>query len=230
MASLAVAELNARGLACKVAGRYEEGRDHYRRALALLEAQRRPDRDAFATIYHNLGGIEHARGDYAAAEVYARRGLALREALPVGDPLAVAADRVALAAILDGERRFAESEPLYRRALRVLRSRGAPAHDLAAALNNLGTMYVLTGRLARGRALLEEAAERKRQALGPSHPSLAVTLNNLAVALRRQGEVVRSAGLHAKAATILGSVLRSDHPTTVTCRANAARAAADIPA
>jgi tetratricopeptide (TPR) repeat protein len=188
-----VYELNACGLACKAAGQYEQGHSYYRRALALLEAERRPDQDALATIYHNLGGIEHARGDYAAAEVSARRGLTLREALPVDDALAVAADRVALGAILDGQGRYADSEPLYRHALRVLRSPGAPAYDLAAALHNLGTMYVLTGRLAGAVALLEEAAQRKRQALGASHPSLAVTLNNLAVAVRRQGEATLAA-------------------------------------
>ncbi len=39
MGSREVAELNARGLACKAAGRYEEGRDPYRHALALLDIQ-----------------------------------------------------------------------------------------------------------------------------------------------------------------------------------------------
>jgi tetratricopeptide (TPR) repeat protein len=99
----------------------------------------------------------------------------------------VAADRVALGAILDGQGRYAESEPLYRAALRVLRrSPEAGAHDLAVALHDLGSMYVLRGRVERGRRLLEEAAAIKRRVLGAGHPSLEVTLHNLEVAARRR--------------------------------------------
>jgi tetratricopeptide (TPR) repeat protein len=80
------AELNALGLRCKAAGRYAEGRAHYERALALLHRGPEPDPDALATVYHNLGGIEHARGNHAAAEGFARRGLALRSDLLDADP------------------------------------------------------------------------------------------------------------------------------------------------
>lgn len=184
---LTVHELNARGLACKAAGRYAEGRAHYDRALSLLERQPHPDPDALATLYHNLGGIEHARGDYAAGEAFARRGLALREALAPADPPAVAVDRVALGALLDGQRRYAESEPLYRAANRVLRrSPEAGAHDLAVALHDLRSMYVLRGRVERGRRLLEQAPAIKWRVLGSGHPSLDVTLHNLEVAARRR--------------------------------------------
>jgi tetratricopeptide (TPR) repeat protein len=187
--------LNQRGLACKAAGRYAEGRDCYLRALALVQRHARPDPDAVATLYHNLGGIEHARGDYQAAEVYARHGLSCRKALPVPDRLAVAADEVALGAILDGQGRYAESEALYTKALRVLRrSPDAPPYDLAVALHDLGTMYLLTGRLAPGRALLEEAVEIKRRALGPDHPSLATTLHNLRCGVGRRGFAADDSG------------------------------------
>lgn len=94
---------------------------------------------------------------------------------------------MALGAILDGQGRYAESEPLYQAALRVLRqSPGAGTHDLAVALHDLGSMYVLRGRVERGRRLLEQAAAIKRKVLGAGHPSLEVTLHNLDVAARRR--------------------------------------------
>ena len=101
----AAARLNRLGLRCKAEARYDEGRAHYERALALLTGRPAPDIDAIATLYHNLGGIEHARGDYATAEGFARRGVALREGIEDADPGDLAADRSALAAILDGQGR-----------------------------------------------------------------------------------------------------------------------------
>jgi hypothetical protein len=47
-------------------------------------------------------------------------------------------------------------------------------------------MYVLRGRVERGRRLLEEAAAIKRRVLGAGHPSLEVTRHNLEVAARRR--------------------------------------------
>lgn len=62
-----VEALNALGL-CKYLGRYDEARGHYERALALLEPAGAGDPDDIATLYHNLGGVEHARGHYAAGD------------------------------------------------------------------------------------------------------------------------------------------------------------------
>ena len=55
--------LNDLGVLRKAQGRYADALAFYRRALPLIP---RSDRDARATLAHNLGGIEHARGDYAA--------------------------------------------------------------------------------------------------------------------------------------------------------------------
>jgi tetratricopeptide (TPR) repeat protein len=137
----------------------------------------------------------------------------------------VAADQVALAAILDGQGRYLESEPLYIEAIgALLRAPGARAEDVAVEFHDLGTMYALQGHLERSRGMLEWAAELKRRALGPGHASLAVTLNNLAVVSRRQGDTAQAAALHAQAVEVLADTLRPDHPIAVTCRTNAARA------
>jgi tetratricopeptide (TPR) repeat protein len=62
---LHLAVLNNLGVLRKAQGRYGEALGYYRRAVALLG---RRDREARATLEHNLGGSEHARGRYAAAE------------------------------------------------------------------------------------------------------------------------------------------------------------------
>src|SRR4051812_21168884 len=64
--------LNSLGMACKFSGSYEEGESAYHEALSLLEPLLNPGHLWFAVLYHNLGGLEHARGHCAAGEVWAR--------------------------------------------------------------------------------------------------------------------------------------------------------------
>ncbi len=212
------AALNARGLRCKDAGQFEEGRAHYQRALALLERVVDPPPSAIATLYHNLGGIAHAAGDFAAGEAPARRGLAIRLASGA-DPREIAADQVALAAILDGLERYDEAEGLYAEALEVLEC--APvenAVEIAVALNDLGAQYERRGRIDEAEELLRRAVAIKTATLGAGHPDLAVSLHNLAVVRRRLGDAAEAAALHADALAIFERELGAGHPKTVACR------------
>src|SRR5207237_486877 len=109
-------------------GRFDEAVVFYGQALPMLkaEARRSGERDALATLYHNLGGIEHARGRYAAGEPHARRSVALREAARGPDDVAVAADVAALAALVEGRGRLDEAAALYGRALAIFRRKLGP--------------------------------------------------------------------------------------------------------
>lgn len=217
-----VAALNHLGLLSKDLGRYQEAREHYRRALALLERRGGADPDDVATLYHNLGGIEHARGDYAAAEVLARRGLVLRTSLGRADDCLLAADQVALAAILDGLARHDEAERLYLEAVAIFeRSPGDHAADMAVALSDLGAQDAERGRFQQATERITRALELKRRTLGRRHPDTAVTLNNLAVVARRAGALERAAALSAEALGIFEETLPGDHPRLAVCRRNA---------
>ena len=46
-------------------GRYDEAEPLYKKALAILERTIGPAHPDIASLYHNLGGLEHARGHYA---------------------------------------------------------------------------------------------------------------------------------------------------------------------
>lgn len=212
------AALNADGLRHKAAGRYVKARGCYLRALRLVGGLAGRDRDAVATLCHNLGGIEHARGSYRAAEVWARRGLRIRTRLPDLDPVAVAADRAALAAILDGLQRYEEAERLYRGALQTYENPMTPSPlEVVHVLGNLGAQSALRGRWQEAVELLEESARRKRRLPGAPHPDLGVTLHNLAVALGKIGEPEEAATAAAEALVILRGTLGADHPWTEAC-------------
>jgi tetratricopeptide (TPR) repeat protein len=211
--------LNALGLLCKDLARHDEARALYERALGIVELSPAPREDDLATLYHNLGGIEHARRDFAAAEPLARRGVALRRKL--GDDDAIASDLVALAAILDGRRNFDEAEILYLEALSILeRSPERNAGEIAVALNNLGAHYLARGRMTEALSLLTRAERLKRTYLHEGHPDIAVTLNNLAEAQRRRGELVAAKHSYRQAVEIFEARLGAEHPKTAACRRN----------
>src|SRR5207237_3169836 len=94
------AAANELGVLYKYMARFDEAEALYRRALRIVESCRGADDVEAATLWHNLGGVEHSRGRYALAEPAARRAAEIRSrALGIDHP-AVAADQAALAAIL----------------------------------------------------------------------------------------------------------------------------------
>src|SRR6185503_12076061 len=90
-----------------------------RDALRNLTAKYGDMHSSVAVIHHNLGGLFHARGDFAAGEPHARKAWELRRAAFGDEHPDTVADGAALAGVLDGLGRYAESEPHYRRALAV---------------------------------------------------------------------------------------------------------------
>lgn len=208
--------LNALGLLCKDLGRWDEARALYERALDLLDHHPDAHPDDLAAVWHNLGGIAHARGDFVAGEAAARRGIALRESAG-SSPRLIAADRSALAAILDGLERYDDTERLYRQAIAEFEGEPVDRLELAVALGGLGAQYVRRGRLAEAVALLARAVELKRQALGSRHPDTALTLHNLAVALDRSGDLAGASVAAGEALAVLRATLGPGHPRLIAC-------------
>src|SRR5439155_21587927 len=92
----------------------------YRRALLLAESQQQIDLNQVADLHHNLGGLDHARGRFVEGEPAARRAVELRKKALGDEHPAVAADRAALAALLDQLDRSEEAEKPLRESIGVL--------------------------------------------------------------------------------------------------------------
>jgi tetratricopeptide (TPR) repeat protein len=220
--------MNGLGLVCKDVAKYDDARALYERALSLLQGVDNPDLREIATIYHNLGGIEHARGNYAEAKPFARLSVETRTRASKPDDAALAADMVALAAILDGLEEYEEAERLYLDALRVLET--APdsnAREIAVTLNDLGAQYHRRGLPALAETQLVRSAALKRHVLGNNHHELAVTLNNLAVLYRSRGDFARAAPLFDEAVAIFERSLGRGHPKAIASQENRRRCLAD---
>jgi tetratricopeptide (TPR) repeat protein len=90
--------------------------------------------------------------------------------------------------------RYADAEPLYKRALAIGEKALGPDHPaVAIRLNNLALLYRVQGRYADAEPLYKRALAIDEKALGPDHPAVAIRLNNLAGLYCAQGHYAEAA-------------------------------------
>jgi len=209
---------NDLGVLRKAQGRYAEALAFYRRALPLVP---RGDRHSLATLAHNLGGIEHARGNFVRAEPHARRSVRLRTALLGAAHPSVAADLAALAAIVEARGRLSEAAGLYRRALAVFgRVLGPASLEVGLNLACLAAVEQRRNAYRRARALYARALAIQERVLGRHHADVAMTVNNLAVLERDDGNLARATALFRRALDSFVETLGDRHPHAVLALAN----------
>jgi tetratricopeptide (TPR) repeat protein len=222
LVSLQVAELhNDLGMTWKYAGRFHDAAESYDRARRTLEAMPAADPEDIAALYHNLGGLAHARGDLAAAEPLARRAVELRSAAVGPDDPATLLDRSAHAAIIGELDRTDEAEAEIRDLLPGLEASLGPDHpEVAVALNNLGAILQRLGRIAEAEALYRRVVEIKTARLGPDAPGLAVALSNHGTALEANGRLDEAQASYERALALLDGAVAADHPSLRAIRRN----------
>jgi len=183
--------LNALAITFKYSGRFDDAAELYRRAPAIIESPLGDEHPDVASVLHNLGGLPHAGPEH----------------------IDVAADRAAVAAILDGLGRHEEAQALLLDALAVFeRELGRDHYEVAVTLNNLAAIDHRTGNPARADALYRRALKIKQQLLGDDHPDVAVTLNNHAALLIEQERYHAAEPLAPASARHLRGRARPDPP------------------
>ena len=100
---------------------------------------------------------------------------------------------------LHGHARYAEAEPLYRRALHIWEQTLGPGHpQVAAPLNNLANIYYDQGKYAEAEPLYQRALHIWEQALGPQHPLTRTVVKNYAILLRKMKRETEALSLEAR--------------------------------
>jgi tetratricopeptide (TPR) repeat protein len=108
------------------------------------------------------------------------------------------------ATLLQAKARYAEAEPLYRRALAIDEANYGPHHPIVAIdLNNLAGLLNATNRLREAEPLYWRALEITEASYEPNHPKIATGLNNLA-------GVLYSTNRFSEAELLLRRALASD--------------------
>jgi len=208
---------NNLGVLYKHLGRFDEGLRLYKQALGSTGE----DSLARGTIYHNIGGILHAQGDFAAAEQPARLAWEISRGLLGDDDTRTMLDAAAYAGVLDGMGRYDESERIYRRALEMFEKTYGPRHyEVAASLHNLAASLATRGLYAEAEEHYRRALAIKEELLGTESPDVALTRHNLGSLLNRKGRFAEAVVLLENAVAILDKRLPAGHPHLTLAREN----------
>jgi len=109
--------------------------------------------------------------------------------------------------------RYAEAEPLYRRALAIDEAVLGPGRlETALILNNLAVWLRIRGSYKKGEELCRRALAIREAVLGPDHPDTAISLINLALLLQAQGQYAEAERLLRRALAIREKA--PNHPDT----------------
>ena len=135
-----------------------------------------------------------------------RSALAVMEKAVGLDSPDIAPEMNNLAALYQRQGRYAEAEPLFKRALANAERRGPGHPDVGRQLNNLATLYEKQDRHADAEPLFRRALAIYQKAAGPEHPAVATLLSNLGEVLKVEGRydeaeplIKRSLAIHEKA-------------------------------
>jgi tetratricopeptide (TPR) repeat protein len=140
---------------------------------------------------------------------------------PRPDRLEAAADRIAVAAVLDAHGRLCEAELTLHEVLSVFESvLGRDHYEVALALDRLAAILQRSGKEAQAVALHQRSVDIRRRVLGSDHIEVAETLCNLGSALIAAGRLDEGdAALRAA----LPALERAAHPGLARCRADLER-------
>jgi len=220
-ALVALGELHER------AARWADAEACLERALAAREAHFGPESPPAAALLASLAAVRCRRdGDRRRAAPLYERLLALGEARLGPSHPRLDVPLMNAAAAYEDLRRYDDAERLYRRALalREARAGGAPAPDVASALNGVASVLRCRGRLddaealfARSLAITAAANAAEDPPSGASSPRSAVAapLRGLAANLADRGAYGDAEALLRRALKFDEMEHGADHPDTV---------------
>ena len=212
---------NQLAIVYKYWGKFDAAETLYQDTLATLKQQHGNHHPDVASIYHNLAGLNHARGDYQTAETWARQSYQLHLELFGAQHPKTIADGAALGSILHGLQQWDEAIAHFKTAISFFEEQfGSMHYDVALNLNNLAASEQAKGNLSEAEQAYRRALAIKTQILGESHPELAITLNNLASVLKQKEKIEEAKVFFERARAIFATTLGAEHPNTKVCLDN----------
>jgi tetratricopeptide (TPR) repeat protein len=129
----------------------------------------------------------------------------------------------AKAKALAAQGKYAQAEPLLRKALVVWEKELGPKHSWTViGYNNLAYNLWAQGRAKEAEPLFRKVLAVREEVLGSKHPTTALDYNNLAVNLDDQGRAREAEPLHHQALAVREELLGPKHPATASSYSNLA--------
>jgi serine/threonine-protein kinase len=181
----------------------------FRELLALKQGIYTAPHDAIAVTLRDLAQVVARAERYPEADSLIDQALAMDHAVFGGDNhLEIAEDYDARGGILVAQRRFAEADADYQKAIDICAASKIKDEVCARARNNLGMSLYRQNRLDEARQAMTQALTERRAVFGNDHPTVAYSLSTLANVAVKQGDY-KTAVEDSSAA--LGTLERDGH-------------------
>ena len=207
------------GMALLLAGKLDEARDHFQRALSLTVSDLGPDSPLTHWARFHLAQAHFAEGDFGSAKQYYEDALSVIVGSHGPDHPTVAR---MLAGIGEASLRQGEPEEAERRlqaAVQIWRRAGlADDPSRARALIMLGATQRELGKLEPARETLDDSIRTYERLRGPRHPDVTHPMTQLASVWQDLGDLERATELLERALAIRLESLGPDHALVGVCR------------
>lgn len=164
-----------------------------------------------AACLTTFAGLFESKGLMPEAQRELENALAVREKVLGPNHFLVADTLIRLGVTHSRQGRLAEAEQMQTRAIGILRMH-APSPELAAALNNLGSVMSAQGRSKEAESRIREAISIWERLGWNDNPSMAGGLLNLGILLQARKQYDEAARVLARARQIDEKALPPNHP------------------
>lgn len=196
-------------------GRYIDGLEVARKALALAETSTKHDDSAVTLSLLMLANSYSELKQFEKARLYQQRGTDLSEKLLGHNHPDIARLLTRLANIYQQLGNYDKAIPINLRALSITEKNLGPDHlNTALILNNLADNYRGLGYYEKAIPLLTRSVEIFARILGPDADGTAIIINNLAATYRDLSQYDKSLPLSLRALAINEKIHGPDHPDT----------------
>ena len=181
----------------------DEARRHYEQALAIERRTLGDDHERVALLLTYLGSVLEQSGESEDAVASFEQALEIHRRALGPDHPELAALHNNYAVVLFGRQDYAGAQAQLEQGLEIQRKALGEHPATALFIDNLGGLLVMQGKVAQGRALIEEALTMREKLLGPEHPALVNSLTNLASARERDEDWGAARQLYERAQDII---------------------------
>jgi serine/threonine-protein kinase len=195
------------------AGHFDDSESLNRRALDVYRKTLGDRHPMVADCLINLGAVQSERGRYAEAETFYRQGLAITEAWYGRDHYKTAGNLTMLGRVLNRtpERR-AEALEVLSQAVAIRERVYGPNHpNVASAVNELGSLALVQGRLDEAERHYRRAIDIYASSQGPRHSLVGMVKANLATVYTNENRLALAEQTFREVLSIYGETLPPTH-------------------
>jgi serine/threonine-protein kinase len=200
-------------------GDFDRAHALFERALANAEKAHGPDDPAVAESLVNLGVLSGYRGHRTEAKPLLERAVAILEKQEPRDPVGLANAYSALAAVMRDEGDLPNATELMRQALGLYDGVDAANPSRIAAVHNLATVLLDSGRYDEAEPLIREAITLTEQSQGQDAAPLAILMEGLEQVLSARGALDEEHAVGERRLAIARKNFAQDHSWTASALA-----------